>query len=133
MSRKQTPNVLGDLMGEEPEERQQRPPRAKPEPRPKAKPEPEPRPEREAAEGKRYPPSVRGRWERQLTVTFTSGEVTERLRQIALEWGLYAPDGKSPATSTVVEWLLHSQIEAAEAGEIGPPPRGWRQERRQGD
>lgn len=96
-------------------------------------PEPPESPEPEPSKSKEYPPSVRKRWKRQLTVTFTKAEMIERLRQIALDWELYAPDGDSPATSTVVEWLLHTQIEAAEAGEIGPPPSGWRKKRRRGD
>jgi hypothetical protein len=79
---------------------------------------------------KDYPPSVKRRWNRSLTVTFTSGDIPHRLRELALEWDLYAPDGKSPATSTVVEYLLSPQLEAAEEGEIAPPPRGWRASRR---
>jgi len=87
-------------------------------------------PEEENEEKKEYPPSVKRRWSRSLTVTFTSGEIPHRLRELAIEWGLYAPDGKSPATSTVVEYLLSTQLEAAEEGEVEPPPRGWRASRR---
>ena len=80
---------------------------------------------------KREPaPSTRRRWERSLTVAFTSPEIPERLRNVAYDWGLYAPDRKSPAVSYVVEYLLMPRLEAAEAGEIDPPPVGWRAERR---
>lgn len=74
-------------------------------------------------------PSTRRRWERSLTVAFTSPDIPERIRQLALDWGLYAPDRKSPAASYVVEYLLLPRLEAAERGEVGPPPRGWRAER----
>lgn len=87
-------------------------------------PDEDPEPQREPA------PSTRRRWERSLTVAFTSSEIPERLRELAREWGLYAPDRKSPAVSYVVEYLLLPRLEAAEEGQLEPPPRGWRAERR---
>lgn len=76
------------------------------------------------------PPSTKKRWKRSLTVAFTSEEIPHRLRDLALEWNLYAPDGKSPAVSYLVEYLLLPRLEEAEQGELAPPPRGWRADRR---
>lgn len=84
----------------------------------------------EKEEPKREPsPSTKRRWKRSLTIAFTSEEIPRRLRDLALEWGLYAPDGESPAVSYVVEYLLMARLEAAEAGDIEPPPPGWRADR----
>jgi hypothetical protein len=99
---------------------------ARPTKRPKGPELPEDREEPKAKPS----PSTQRRWERSLTVAFTSAEIPERLRRLALEWGLYAPDRKSPAVSYLVEYLLLPRLEAAEAGEIESPPRGWRAERR---
>jgi hypothetical protein len=79
---------------------------------------------------KKPAPSTEHRWKRSLTVAFTSAEIPRRLRDLALEWNLFAPDRTSPAVSYLVEYLLLPRLEAAEAGEIQPPPRGWRAERR---
>jgi len=73
--------------------------------------------------------SDKRRWERSVTVAFTSPEIPERLRELAYEWDLYAPDGESPAMSYLVEYLLLPRLEAAEAGEIESPPVGWREKR----
>jgi hypothetical protein len=70
--------------------------------------------------GRRTPvrPSEVRRRERRLTVTFSSPDIPERLRALARAWGWVAPDGKSPAVSRVVEFLLVPglQEEAAAAG-----------------
>lgn len=87
-------------------------------------------PEEEEQPKKRPAPSTESRWKRSVTVAFTHEEIPERLRELALHWQLYAPDKKSPAVSYLVEYLLLPRLEAAEAGEIEPPPRGWRAERR---
>lgn len=87
----------------------------------------------EEEEPKEPPPSVENRKRRQFGVTFTNSGFVERLQDLALEWGLYAPDGKKPATSTVIEYLLTIVLPDAEAGKIEPPPRGWRRERRTKD
>jgi hypothetical protein len=101
---------------------------ARPTKRPKGPELPE---DREEPKAKEPPPSAKKRRERQFTVTFTHSEFIDRLQALALEWHLYAPDGKKPATSTVIEYLLATALPDAEAGEIEPPPRGWRRERRE--
>ncbi len=90
----------------------------------------EPSETEEEEEEKEQPPSVERRRQRQFSVTFTHSGFIERLQDLALEWNLYAPDGKKPATSTVIEYLLSIVLPTAENGEIEPPPRGWRRERR---
>jgi len=87
-------------------------------------------PQEEEAPQAKPAPSTEKRWKRSLTVAFTSAEIPQRLRALALEWDLYAPDRVSPAVSYLVEYLLLDRLEAAECGEIGPPPRGWRADRR---
>jgi len=66
--------------------------------------------------GRRTPvrPSEERRRERQLSVTFSSPDIPERLRALARAWGWVAPDGKSPAVSRVVEVLLVGMLEEAE-------------------
>lgn len=59
------------------------------------------------------PSEVRRRG-RQLSVTFSSEEIPERLRALARAWGWVAPDGVSPAVSRVVEALLVPALEKAE-------------------
>jgi hypothetical protein len=98
---------------------------------PYLRPEEEEVSETEEEEKKEPPPSVERRRQRQFSVTFTHSGFIERLQDLALEWNLYAPDGKKPATSTVIEYLLSTVLPDAEAGEIEPPPRGWRRERRE--
>jgi hypothetical protein len=73
--------------------------------------------------GRRTPlrPSEKRRKARRVGVTFSTEEIPERLRALARRWGLCAPDGQSPNVSALVEYLLLAQLEAAEAGEIGPP------------
>lgn len=68
-------------------------------------------------------PSEKRRRPRRMGVTFSheNADVPDRLRALARRWGLVAPDGKSPNVSAVVEYLLMSQLEAAERGEIIPP------------
>jgi len=68
-------------------------------------------------------PSERRRKERRIGVTFSSEETPQRLRDLALRWNMFAPDGQSPNISTLVEYLLLPRLEAAEADEI-PPPNG---------
>ena len=68
-------------------------------------------------------PSERKRKERRIGVTFSTEETPQRLRDLALRWKMLAPDGQSPNISTLVEYLLLPQLEAAEADEI-PPPNG---------
>lgn len=65
-------------------------------------------------------PSEKRRKRRMLTVTFSDPDTLERVRGLAEQWGLYAPDG-TPSPSAVVEYLLLPQLEAAERGEIGGP------------
>lgn len=87
-------------------------------------------PEEEEQPKRKPARSTENRWKRSVTVAFTNAEIPQRLRELALEWNLYAPDKTSPAVSYLVEYLLLPPLEAAEAGEIEPPPRGWRAERR---
>jgi len=65
-------------------------------------------------------PAEKRRKARQVSVTFSTPEIPARLRALALEWGLLAPDGRSPSVSAVVERLLVPALEAAEAGELEP-------------
>ena len=71
-------------------------------------------------------PSERRRRDRKLSVTFSQADIPDRIRDLAEEWGLVAPDGRSPYTSAVVEYLLVPRLEAAERGEIGPPRESGR-------
>ena len=66
-------------------------------------------------------PSERRRRARKLLVTFSSPDFPRRLRALAAEWGMVAPDGKSAHVSALVEHLLAPQLDAAEAGAIDPP------------
>jgi hypothetical protein len=56
-----------------------------------------------------------------MSVTFSQVEIPERIRDLAIQWGMYAPDGESPNISAVVEYLLIPQLEAAEKGDIESP------------
>jgi hypothetical protein len=69
-------------------------------------------------------PSEKRRKGRKLSVTFSSEEIPERLRALAERWGMTAPDGRSPAVSDLVEYLILPRLEAAEAGELDPPEAG---------
>jgi hypothetical protein len=69
-------------------------------------------------------PSEKRRRTRRMGVTFSSEEIPDRLRALAERWGMTAPDGRSPAVSELVEYLILPQLEAAEAGEIDPPGEG---------
>jgi hypothetical protein len=75
--------------------------------------------------GRRTPirPSEKRRRARKLSLTFSSEEIPDRLRALAERWGMTAPDGRSPAVSDLVEYLILPQLEAAEAGKVGPPER----------
>ncbi len=66
-------------------------------------------------------PAEKRRRARQLTVTFSDEDIPQRLRVLAEQWGMVAPDGRSPRVSALVEYLLLPRLEAAEAGEIDPP------------
>jgi len=66
-------------------------------------------------------PSERRRRDRQLSVTFSSADIPDRLRELAYEWEMYAPDKKSPAVSAVLEHLLMPRLEEAENGKVNPP------------
>jgi len=66
-------------------------------------------------------PSERRRRRRQLSVTFRDASIPERLRKLALEWDMLAPDRESPAVSELVEYMLTPALEAAERGEVAPP------------
>ncbi len=68
-------------------------------------------------------PSEKRRRKRQLSVTFSSEDIPERIKALAERWGMYGPDGKRPNFSAVVEYLLTPQLEAAERGEISRPNR----------
>lgn len=59
-------------------------------------------------------PAEKRRKARQISVTFSSAETPERLRALALRRGLFAPDGRSPSVSAVVEELLLPALEDAE-------------------
>lgn len=81
---------------------------------------------RPTGNGRRSPvrPAERRRRARKLGVTFSSAGIPDRLRALALDWGLMAPDGRSPNVSALVEYLLVPQLEAAEAGQVEPPEGG---------
>jgi hypothetical protein len=57
-----------------------------------------------------------------MTVTFSDERLPRRIKALTRQWGMIGPDGRRPNFSAVVEYLLLSQLEAAERGEIGPPP-----------
>ena len=65
-------------------------------------------------------PSEKRRRRRQVAVTFSSEEIPQRLRALADEWGITAPDPRKPNISAIVEYLLLPQLEAAESGELPP-------------
>lgn len=66
-------------------------------------------------------PSEKRRRDRKMGLTFSSAEIPDRLRELAERWNLKAPGG-GINVSAVVEYLLLPQLEAAEEGEIAPPP-----------
>jgi hypothetical protein len=66
-------------------------------------------------------PAEKRRRARQLSVTFSTPDIPQRIKALARQWEMFGPDGKRPNFSAVVEYLLLSQLEAAEAGEIAPP------------
>ena len=78
---------------------------------------------RRRGQGRKNPirPAERRRRRRQVAVTFSDEEIPERLRALAEEWELSAPDPRKPNISALVEYLLMPQLIAAEAGEIPPP------------
>lgn len=81
------------------------------------------RPGRSGARRTPIRPAEKRRRNRKLTVTFSieNADVPERLRALAERWGLFAPDGRSPNVSGLIEHLLLPQLEAAERGEVNPP------------
>ena len=78
---------------------------------------------RPSGRGRKTPvrPSEKKRRRRRMSVTFSGPGVPARIRELALRWGMFAPDGQSPNVSAVVEYLLIPQLEAAERGEFDPP------------
>ena len=77
-----------------------------------------------AAGGRKTPirPSEKRRRARKMTVTFSDERLPRRIKALTKQWGMIGPDGRRPNFSAVVEYLLLSQLEAAERGEIDPPP-----------
>jgi len=65
-------------------------------------------------------PSEARRRKRKMTITFSTGVISERIRGLAQRWNLYAPNGR-PNSSAVVEYLLRLSLERAERGEVVPP------------
>jgi len=66
-------------------------------------------------------PSERRRRTRRVGVSFSDESIPERLRALARQWGMVAPDGRSPGVSRVIEYLLVGVLELAEVGEIDGP------------
>jgi hypothetical protein len=66
-------------------------------------------------------PSERRRRKRQMSVTFSDSAIKDRIIALTERWNIVGPDGRRPAYSTVVEYLLLPRLEAAERGEISPP------------
>jgi hypothetical protein len=66
-------------------------------------------------------PSEIRRKKRQMGVTFSDSAIKDRIVALTERWGIVSPDGRRPAYSTVVEYLLLPRLEAAERGEIPPP------------
>lgn len=64
-------------------------------------------------------PAERRRRRRQLSVTFSieNADLPDRIRALARDWGLVAPDGRSPNVSAVVEVLVLASIGEAEQAE----------------
>jgi len=77
--------------------------------------------EEEEKEERKVYPSEERRKNRAVLVTFSDQDIPERIRSQALEWKMIAPDGRSPAVSKLVEYLLMPRLEAAEQGLIEPP------------
>jgi hypothetical protein len=67
-------------------------------------------------------PSEKRRRARKLTVTFSSPDLPRRLQDLARRWHMLAPDRTSPNVSALVEYLLLPRLEAAERGQLAPPP-----------
>jgi hypothetical protein len=82
--------------------------------------------QRPSTRATRVRPSEKRRKRRRLGVTFSKPSTPDRIRKLALAWGLYAPDGKSPNVSAVVEFLIMPRLEEAERGEIAPAEDGQR-------
>jgi hypothetical protein len=82
------------------------------------------RSERESERKNPIRPAEERRRPRQITVTFSSEEIPQDLRDLAVRWGLVVNDrrGERPLTSAVLEYLLAPQLKAAKAGRIPPPP-----------
>ncbi|RLC94645.1 MAG: hypothetical protein DRI77_10825 [Chloroflexi bacterium] len=59
-----------------------------------------------------------------MTITFSTHTISERIRDLAQRWSLYAANGR-PNSSAVVEHLLRLGLERAERGEVAPPDPGW--------
>lgn len=72
----------------------------------------------------RIRPSEKRRRGRRLAITFTRANTPDRIRDLAVKWNLFAPDGQSPNVSAVVEYLLMPQLIDAERGKIAPPRGG---------
>jgi len=66
-------------------------------------------------------PSEVRRKKRMLTITFSTPVIPARVRALAKEWEMFTAAGH-PNHSAVVEYLLLPQMEAAERGEVDPPP-----------
>ncbi len=80
---------------------------------------------RRPSKGGRRPirPSEKRRRRRRVGLSFSDPCIPDRLRNLAHQWGMTAPDGQSPNVSALVEYLLLPQLKAAEAGEIEPPKK----------
>jgi len=69
-------------------------------------------------------PAEKRRRARRVNVTFSDAEIPERLRALAREWDMVAPDGRSPNVSAVVEALVMPLLCQAEAGDFVPDELG---------
>ena len=58
-----------------------------------------------------------------MTITFSTHTISERVRDLAQRWDLYAPNGR-PNSSAVAEYLICLGLEAAERGQVAPPGPG---------
>ena len=84
--------------------------------------------QRPPSTGRKTPPrpAEKRRRKRKMTVTFSkaAADYPERIRALARRWSWFSNNGR-PNASAVVEFLIGRLLEAAERGDIAPPPASY--------